>query len=419
MTEVALYAQNLGQQAREAARHLRVLSLAKRNAALKKLAKLLADEKDSILAANALDVTAGRDQGLSAAMVDRLLINEKRLQGVIASVKTIAGLRDPLGRVIEKRALRPGMKLRRVSVPIGTILFIFESRPNVTIDGAALCLKSGNAVILRGGKEAAHTNAAFAKVIARALRDSGIDEKAVQLVNTADRTLVDHLVVDTKHLDLIIPRGGERLIQAVVEKARVPVIKHYKGVCHIYVDKTADPKTASRVVHNAKVQRPGVCNAMETLLLDKGLNKSVAHRILDDLAKDKVELVGDSGAMALHGAVKPAIASDWDEEYLDLKLAVRVVQGVKEAVEHIHRHGTGHTEAILAKNAKAQKLFIDGVDSGSVMVNASTRFADGGEYGMGAEVGTSTDKLHARGPMGLESLTTYKWIVEGKGNIRT
>jgi glutamate-5-semialdehyde dehydrogenase len=251
------------------------------------------------------------------------------------------------------------------------------------------------------------------------LRDSGIDEKAVQLVNTPDRTLVDQLVVDTKHLDLIIPRGGERLIQAVVEKARVPVIKHYKGVCHIYVDKTADPKTASRVVHNAKVQRPGVCNAMETLLLDKGLNKTVAHRILDDLVKDKVELVGDAGAMNLHPAVKPATTSDWDEEYLDLKLAVRTVNGVKEAVEHIHRHGTGHTEAILAKNIKAQKHFIDGVDSGSVIVNASTRFADGGEYGMGAEVGTSTDKLHARGPMGLESLTTYKWIVEGKGNIRT
>lgn len=419
MTEVALYAQTLGQQAREASRHLRTLSLVKRNTALKKLAKLLADEKVSILAANALDVEAGRDQGLSAAMVDRLLINEKRLQGVIASVKTIAGLRDPLGRVIEKRALRPGLKLRRVSVPIGTILFIFESRPNVTIDGAALCLKSGNAVILRGGKEAAHTNAAFAQVIGRALRDSGIDEKAVQLVNTADRTLVDHLVVDTKHLDLIIPRGGERLIQAVVEKARVPVIKHYKGVCHIYVDKSADPKTASRVVHNAKVQRPGVCNAMETLLLDKGLKKDLARKIIDDLAKDKVELVGDAGAMALHPAVKPAIASDWDEEYLDLKLAIRTVAGVKEAVEHIHNHGTGHTEAVLAKNAKVQKIFMDGIDSGSVIVNASTRFADGGEYGLGAEVGTSTDKLHARGPMGLESLTTYKWIVEGKGHIRT
>jgi glutamate-5-semialdehyde dehydrogenase len=417
-SDLAQYALTLGQNAREASRSVRALPVAKRNAALKRLAKLILSEAKTILAANALDVAAGKDQGLSSAMVDRLLLNEKRIKGVADSVKIIAALPNPIGKVIEKRTIKPGLKLRRISVPIGTVLFIFESRPNVTIDGAALCLKSGNAVILRGGKEAAKTNAAFASVVARALRETGIDEKAVQLVGMADRTLVDHLLVDTRHLDLVIPRGGERLIETVVEKSRVPVIKHYKGVCHIYVDKSADAKTAAKVVHNAKVQRPGVCNAMETLLIDKSLKKSVAQGILEALAKDKVELVGDAGAMALHAAVKPAQASDWDEEYLDLKLAVKVVDGVDAAVTHIHRHGTGHTDAILAKNAKAQTAFIEGVDSGSVIVNASTRFADGGEYGLGAEVGISTDKLHARGPMGLESLTTYKWVVEGQGHIR-
>ncbi len=418
MTEIALYASSLGEQARLASRSLRLLPVAKRNAVLKRLAKLLASESKAILAANAEDVIAAKNQGMNSAMVDRLTLNEKRLQGVIESVKTIADLPDPLGRLLEKRKRKDGLKIKRVSVPIGTILFIFESRPNVTIDGAALCLKSGNAVILRGGKEAAKSNAAFGAVIARALRESGVEERAVQLVNNPDRSIVDHLLVDTRNLDLVIPRGGERLIQAVVEKARVPVIKHYKGVCHIYVDKTADPKTASAVVHNAKVQRPSACNALETLLLDKGLKREVAKGILEGLAKDKVELVGDAAAMALHSAVKPAQASDWDEEYLDLKLAVKVVAGVKEAVAHIHRHGTGHTEAVLAKSPKVQQAFIEGVDSGSVIVNASTRFADGGEYGMGAEVGTSTDKLHARGPMGLDSLTTYQWIVEGKGHFR-
>jgi len=418
MLDIANYASGLGSQARQASRQVRALPLSKRNEALKLLAKYLLQDGETILAANAKDIALAEKQGLTAAMIDRLLITEARLKGIAESVKTIASLPDPLGRLLEKRTRKDGLKIRRISVPIGVILFIYESRPNVTIDGAALCLKSGNAVILRGGKEAALTNAAFAAVIGRALRKSKIDEHAVQCVNTADKSLLDFLLTDTKNIDVVIPRGGERLITAVVEKSRIPVIKHYKGVCHIYVDQSADPKSAAPIVRNAKVQRPGVCNAMETLLLDSRLKPALARNILDILASEKVALVGDKKAMALHASVTPATDADWDEEYLDLKLAVKVVDGVDGAIEHIHRHGTGHTDAILAKSAKAQKKFAAEVDSGSVIINASTRFADGGEYGMGAEVGTSTDKLHARGPMGLESLTTYQWLVEGKGQIR-
>jgi glutamate-5-semialdehyde dehydrogenase len=351
-------------------------------------------------------------------MLDRLLLNPGRIKAIADNVKVIAALPDPLGRVLEKKKHKNGLKISRVSVPIGTILFIFESRPNVTIDGGALCLKSGNAVILRGGKEAAHTNAIFARLFEEALQGKGIDPRTVQLVRNSDHALVDHLLADARHIDLVIPRGGERLIHSVAEKARMPVIKHYKGVCHIYVDKTADLKAAERIVVNAKAQRPGVCNAMETLLLDKKLPAKGVRRILDSLIEHNVELRGDAATRALHPSVKPAADADWDEEYLDLILSVRMVDGVGQAVEHINLHGTNHTDAVLAKSPKVQKAFVEGIDSASTMINASTRFADGSEYGLGAEVGISTDKLHARGPMGLESLTTYRWIVEGKGHVR-
>ena len=416
--EITAYAQELGENAREAARGLRALPLAKRNAALKILAVSLVKAQASILEENAKDIEEGKARGLSAAMLDRLLLTPARIKGIADNVKVIAALPDPVGRVIDKRKHKNGLRISRVSVPIGTILFIFESRPNVTIDGGALCLKSGNAVILRGGKEAARTNAVFARLFEEALQAKGIDPRAVQLVRNSDHALVDHLLADARHIDLVIPRGGERLIQSVVEKARMPVIKHYKGVCHVYIDKTADMQAAGRIVVNAKAQRPGVCNAMETLLLDKKLPAKGIKRILDGLLEHNVELRGDSAVRAIHPSVKAAVDADWDEEYLDLILSVRMVDGVAGAVEHINLHGTNHTDAVVAESPKVQKAFVDGIDSASTMINASTRFADGSEYGLGAEVGISTDKLHARGPMGLESLTTYRWIVEGKGHVR-
>ena len=418
MDTLSAYAQELGENARAASRALRLVGVTQRNRALKLLAANIKRDEKIILAANAKDVEEGKANGLSSAMIDRLLLNSKRLEGVIDSVKLIAKLPDPLGKILSKTKGKDGLKIKRVSVPIGTVLFIFESRPNVTIDGAALCLKSGNAVILRGGKEAANSNAAFANCIRSALKTAKISETAVQVVNIADRNLLDYLLKDEAHIDMVIPRGGEALIRAVAEKARMPVVKHYKGLCHIYVDKTVDPKSVVDIVLNAKTQRTGVCNAMETLLLDSSLSPKIGSSILNALAEKGVEIFGDDASHRLNKTVKPATEENYHTEYLDMKCSVKVVKGVGGAIAHIAKYGTGHTDAVLAKSPKVQKAFLSNVDSASVMVNASTRFADGGEYGLGAEVGISTDKLHARGPMGVESLTTYQWIVEGKGNVR-
>ena len=311
MEDLTAYARVLGANAREASRQLRGLPRAKRDAVLKAVAAALIARQDEILAANAKDMEEGKERGLSAAMLDRLLLTPPRIQAIARNVKDIAALPDPLGRTLSRAKRKDGLKIARVSVPIGTILFIFESRPNVTIDGGALCLKSGNAVILRGGKEAARTNAVFAAVFREALKAKGVDERAVQLVAISDHLLVDEMLRDVKHIDLVIPRGGERLIQSVVEKARVPVIKHYKGVCHVYIDKTADLKAAERIVINAKAQRPGVCNAMETLLIDGHIKPAQVKRILDSLVEHNVELRGDEFIRNLHPGVKPAVEADW------------------------------------------------------------------------------------------------------------
>jgi glutamate-5-semialdehyde dehydrogenase len=416
--DLTLYANELADNAQEAARALRTSSNATRNLALNNMAREILKAAPAIFAANEKDVTDAKANGLSSAMVDRLLLNPKRLKDIADAVKDIAKLPDPVGRLLEKKRRKDGLKLTRVSVPIGVVLFIFESRPNVTIDGAALCLKSGNAVILRGGKESARTNAAFAACIAKALKAAKLPATCAQVVATPDRALLDLLLKDDARLSLVIPRGGESLIRAVAEKSRVPVIKHYKGVCHVYVDKTADAKKALSIVVNAKAQRPGTCNAMETLLLDKSLKQETGFSLLAGLSAQGVELFGDAAARKLFPAVKPVTDESYDTEYLELKANVKVVNGVKGALDHIARHATGHTEAVLAKSPAVQKAFLAGVDSASVMVNASTRLADGGEYGLGAEVGISTDRIHARGPMGVESLTTYKWIVEGSGHVR-
>jgi glutamate-5-semialdehyde dehydrogenase len=416
--DLSKYARELGENASRSARVLRASSEKSRNAALAALSKIILKDAFAILSANAEDVEEAKAGGLSAAMIDRLTLNPHRLKGVAQAVSEIAALPDPLNKLIDKQRRKDGLKISRVSVPIGTVLFIYESRPNVTIDGAALCLKSGNAVILRGGKESARSNAAFAVCVRKALKAAKLPEAAVQVVSTPDRNLLDLLLKDAAHIDLVIPRGGENLIRAVVEKSSIPVIKHYKGVCHTYVDKTADAKKTAAILLNAKVQRPSACNAMETLLLDKALKSSVGSALLAALAEQGVGLYGDAASRKLSKAVKAAPESVYDTEYLELKCSVKVVDGVKGAVDHIAKHGTGHTDAVLAESDKVQQAFLAGVDSASVMINASTRFADGGEYGLGAEVGISTDKLHARGPMGVESLTTYKWVVEGNGHVR-
>jgi glutamate-5-semialdehyde dehydrogenase len=416
--DLTAYANELAQNAQEAARALRTSSNATRNKALNNLAREILKAQPALLAANDQDVAEAKANGLSSAMIDRLLLNPKRIKGIADAVRDIAKLPDPVGRTLEKRRRKDGLKITRVSVPIGVVLFIFESRPNVTVDGAALCLKSGNAVILRGGKESARTNAAFAACVRAALKAAKLPEHCAQVVATPDRALLDLLLKDDARLSLVIPRGGESLIRAVAEKSRVPVIKHYQGVCHVYVDKTADAKKAAGIVLNAKVQRPGTCNAMETLLIDKSLKAATGAAILAALAGKGVALYGDEASRKLSSAVKEAPEGAYDTEYLDLTASVKVVDGVKGALDHIARHATGHTEAVLAKSPAVQKAFLAGVDSASVMVNASTRLADGGEYGLGAEVGISTDRIHARGPMGVESLTTYKWIVEGTGHVR-
>jgi len=406
--------------ARKAARELARFDGARRSRAILAIADALESRVPEIATQNALDLAQGRVDGLSGALLDRLKLDAQRIAGMAKGLREIAGQPDPVELELS-RELRPnGLDVRKVSVPLGVVFFIYESRPNVTTDAAGLCLRSGNAILLRGGKEAIHSNRILGKIISEALASQGLPANAVQLVQETDRALVGELLRRSSEIDLVIPRGGEGLIRAVSEQSKIPVLKHYRGVCHVYVHPSADPDQAVEIVHNSKVQRPGVCNAAETLLLDKALDVAVARRILDRLAASGVELRGDAATIAKHPGLswKLATDSDWDEEYLDLILAVAEVDGVGEAVEHIATHGSGHTEAILSSDEGAVEEFVACCDSSSLMVNVSTRFADGGEYGLGAEIGISTDKLHARGPMGAADLCTYKWVVCGNGQVR-
>jgi glutamate-5-semialdehyde dehydrogenase len=390
-----------------------------RDQSLRHIADALSDATDTLRQANAQDLNAGRDNGLAPAMLDRLELTPDRIASMADGVRQIADQPDPVGRILEGRVLPNGIRLEKVRVPIGTVLIIFESRPNVTADAAALCLKSGNAVILRGGKEAMHSNAAIAACVQRGLERAGLSPRAVQLVNTTDRAAVGQLLQLDEHLDLCIPRGGESLIRAVVEQARIPVIKHYTGNCHTYVDAHADPDQALEICVNAKTQRTGVCNATETILFHQDCVASgVVKRIGDALADRGVELRADTRSMSELPQAKPAAEADWSEEYLDLIVALRVVDHLDDAVAHINRYGSKHTDAILSTDVRAIDRFVQTADTANVMVNCSTRFSDGQQYGLGAEIGISTDKLHARGPMGAEDLTTYKWIARGDGQIR-
>jgi glutamate-5-semialdehyde dehydrogenase len=408
----------MGDRAVAAARALALLSTRKKNAILEAMAVELDAQRAVLQQANAADLEAARKAGLSGAMLDRLQLTDARLDAMIKGIRDVAALKDPVGQVIS-RWMRPnGLDIQKIRVPIGVIAIIYESRPNVTADAAVLCLKASNAVILRGGSEALRSNQAIAAALQAGGAKKGLPAYTIQLVGTTDREAVRELVQLEGRVDLAIPRGGESLIRAVVEQAYVPVIKHYKGVCHVYVDASADTAMALDICENAKCQRPGVCNAIEKVLVHEKIAAHFLPQLAARLTARKVELRGSDAARAIVPAMKSATEEDWSAEYQDLILTVGVVKDVHAASAHINRYGSHHSDAIIAADAAAQKAFTEEVDSATVYVNASTRFTDGGEFGMGAEIGISTDKLHARGPMALEELTTYKYIIWGNGQVR-
>jgi len=408
----------LGVQARASSRQLARLTTRQKNDCLRAMADGLLSNAAAIQAANAQDLEAGRAAGLSPAMLDRLALEGKRIEAMARGLREVAALPDPVGRVLDERTRPNGLKLRKVAVPIGVVVIIYESRPNVTADAAALCLKSGNAAILRGGSEAVRSNRAIAAAMLEAGAKAGLPAHAMQLVQTTDRDAVRELVQLVGLVDVVIPRGGESLIRAVAEAARVPVIKHYKGVCHVYVDRDADLEMAERIVVNAKCQRPAVCNAMETLLVDEAVAAEFLPRIAGVLRARAVELRGDDATRRLVPDARPATEQDYFTEYGGLILNIRVVSGVEAAIAHINHYGSQHSDAIVTANEASAQRFLQEVDSAAVYHNASTRFTDGGEFGMGAEMGISTDKIGVRGPMGLEELTSYKWIGLGSGQVR-
>jgi glutamate-5-semialdehyde dehydrogenase len=411
-------AREIAEKAKKAQPQIARASSDKKNKILQKISGYLEENMESILSANQKDLSNAEKNGANKALLDRLKLDEKRIKALIKSVEEIIKLPDPVGQIIEMKPRPNGLLVGRMRIPLGVIATIYEARPGVTVDIASLCIKSGNAVILRGGSEALETNSALVQLIKKAVRDEGIDDNIVGFINDPSREHIFELLKLEELIDLVIPRGGEGLIRFVAENSRVPVLKHYKGVCHIFVDEFADLEKAYKVCLNAKVQRPSVCNAMETLLV----HEKIAEKFLPTMGKifreHGVELRGCEKTRKIISYAVPATEDDWYAEYLDLILAVRVVPSIDEAIEHIKKYGSSHTEAIITENLENAMKFIKEVDSSSVMVNASTRFADGYEYGLGAEVGISTTKLHAYGPMGLEGLTTLKWIVFGNGHIR-
>lgn len=419
----------LAQQAKVASRELAQLTTEEKNSCLFAMADALEKSADAIKLANAKDMEAGAKMGLTTAMLDRLKLDDKRIAGMAKGLREVAALPDPVGKTLDERVRPNGLKLKKISTPIGVVVIIYESRPNVTADAASLCFKSGNATILRGGKEAINSNLLISDVMVSAARKqiAHFPEHAIQVVPTTDREAIKELLSLTQYVDLCMPRGGEGLIRAVAECSKVPVIKHYKGVCHVYVDRDADQKMAEEIILNAKCQRPAVCNAMETLLVDRKIAADFMPVIASRLREKKVELRVDADTHALLGSIPPeaqppikaATEQDWFTEYNDYVLNVRAVDGVKAAINHINHYGSAHSDSIITRNEQAAAQFLAEVDSAAVYWNASTRFTDGGEFGMGAEIGISTDKIGARGPMGLDELTTYKWIGYGTGQVRS
>lgn len=419
----------LARQAKAASRELARLTTAEKNTALLAMAEAIEQNAASIKQANAVDMEAGPKMGLSSAMLDRLRLDDKRVVAMATGLREVAALPDPVGRILEERTRPNGLKLQKISTPIGVVVIIYESRPNVTADAASLCFKSGNATILRGGKEAMHSNLAIARILVEAGKKAlaKLPEFAIQVVPTSEREAIKELLSLPQYVDVCMPRGGEGLIRAVTECSKVPVIKHYKGVCHVYVDAEADLNMAEEIALNAKVQRPAVCNAMETLLVDEPVAPKFLPAIASRLSEKKVEMRCDETSLGIlksalstsHSTVKPATEQDFFTEYNDYILNVRVVDGVRGAIDHINHYGSAHSDSIVTANEAHAKQFLSEVDSATVYWNASTRFTDGGEFGMGAEIGISTDKIGARGPMGLEELTSYKWLGIGNGQVRT
>lgn len=410
--------QTLGAAARRAARTLMCMDTETKNRALLAMADALIHASAEILAANREDLAAGERGGLTPAFLDRLALTEARIGGMADGMRQVAALPDPVGRVLSETVRPNGLRLTKVAVPIGVIAVIYEARPNVTADSAALCLKSGNAVILRGGREAIRSNTAIVRVMRAALRGAGVPEDAVTLIEDTDRAVTQALMRLNGYVDLLIPRGGAGLIRAVVENATVPVIETGAGTCHVYVDRDADVNMAADIVYNAKTSRPSVCNAAECLLVDREIAAAALPVIAARLAEKQVELRADPEACALLPNAVVATESDWGREYNDYMMAVHIVSGVEEAIDFITRYGTGHSECIVTENAETAERFLACVDAAAVYHNASTRFTDGGEFGLGAEIGISTQKLHARGPLGLAELTSMKYIVRGAGQIR-
>lgn len=410
--------ERLGINAKEAEKTLMVASSEKKNQALKKIAEGLIENTDKIIEANKVDLENGEKNGMAKSMLDRLKLDKERIEGMAKGVLDVATLPEPVGRILSATERPNGLRIEKVSTPIGVIAVIFEARPNVTSDAAALCLKSGNTVILRGGKEAINSNKTIAKVMRQAVKEAGMPEDVIQLVEDTSRESANELMKMNEYVDVLIPRGGAGLIQAVVKNATVPVIETGVGNCHIYIDKNADLKKAVDIVFNAKTSRPSVCNAAESLLIHKDIAKEAIVAIKNKLDEKDVTLVGDSKAREIIPDMEKATDADWATEYLDYKMSVKIVDSVEEAIDHIYKYSTGHSECIVTENAGTAEKFMNQVDSAAVYLNASTRFTDGGEFGFGAEIGISTQKLHARGPIGLPELQSFKYKIYGDGQIR-
>ena len=410
--------ERLGINAKEAEKTLMVASSEKKNQALKKIAEGLIENTDKIIEANKVDLENGEKNGMAKSMLDRLKLDKERIEGMAKGVLDVATLPEPVGRILSATERPNGLRIEKVSIPIGVIAVIFEARPNVTSDAAALCLKSGNTVILRGGKEAINSNKTIAKVMRQAVKEAGMPEDVIQLVEDTSRESANELMKMNEYVDVLIPRGGAGLIQAVVKNATVPVIETGVGNCHIYIDKNADLKKAVDIVFNAKTSRPSVCNAAESLLIHKDIAKEALVAIKNKLDEKDVTLVGDSKAREIIPDMEKATDADWATEYLDYKMSVKIVDSVEEAIDHIYKYSTGHSECIVTENAGTAEKFMNQVDSAAVYLNASTRFTDGGEFGFGAEIGISTQKLHARGPIGLPELQSFKYKIYGDGQIR-
>ena len=418
MTDLANYAQQVATRARQASRDLAVVTGGRKTDWLRRSADLIRSRSAGLIRANSRDLQQAAEYGLTSAAIDRLRLTESRLERIAEAVEDVALLPDPIGEIIDSNVRPNGLLVTRVRVPLGVVFFIYESRPNVTVDAAALCVKSGNAVILRGGKEAFHSNQAFHAVLSESLEEAGLPPDAVQLVETTDREAVGHFLKLREQIDVTIPRGGKSLIERVSGEATMPVIKHFDGVCHVYVDRTADLQMAEKIVVNSKCQRPGVCNAAESLLVHAEIAESFLPAVAAALQAEGVELRCCERSRQLLPESVPATDEDFRTEYLDLILSVRVVDGLDDAIKHIDAYGSGHTETIVTNDLAVSEQFTARVDSSAVLVNASTRFNDGGEFGLGAEIGISTDKFHARGPCGLRELTSYKYVVHGAGQIR-